>query len=225
MRCVRSDWIRSEERRRRPNHESDQKSCCVGEHRGQTHVWSADYHVKRNNVVVQHKSIWTLSLQFLPAITKDWDFALNLFILVVRKCNFLIAFLFYFILFIYYYFLFIIVFDASYMLLPLNVLCSKIEVSKDFARFPVFTVQTLVENLLVCGVLSSSHRGTPHTIGAKRFNLGFFGPHVCGLSHLEDLIRFSKSFSVYPALVIVYNTTNSLTIVKQAFILAIGSQR
>ncbi len=27
---------------------------------------------------------------------------------------------------------------------------------------------------------------------------------------------------MYPALVIVYNTTNSLTIVKQAFILAIG---
>ncbi len=105
----------------------------------------------------------------------------------------------------YYYFLFIIVFDASYMLLPLNVLCSKIEiymflnlvysqVSRDFVRFPVFTVQTLVENLLVCGVLSSSHRGTPHTIGAKRFNLGFFGPHVCGLSHLEDLIRFVTIF-------------------------------
>ncbi len=89
----------------------------------------------------------------------------------------------------------------------------------------MFTVQTLVENLLVCGVLSSSHRGTPHTIGSKLFHLGFFGPHECGLSHLEDLIRFSKSFSVYPALVIVYNTPNSLTIVKQAFILAIGSQR
>ncbi len=67
-----------------------------GEPRGQTRVWSADYHVKRNNiqseseltedgnitnaVISQHKSIWTLSSQFLPAITKDWDFkALNLF--------------------------------------------------------------------------------------------------------------------------------------------------
>ncbi len=57
-------------------------------------------------------------------------------------------------------------------------------------RFPVFTVRTLVENLLVCGVLSSSHRSTPHTIGAKRLHLGFFGPRVCGLSHFEDLIRY-----------------------------------
>ncbi len=32
----------------------------------------------------------------------------------------------------------------------------------------------LVENLLVCGVLSLSHRGTPHTLGAKRLNLAFF---------------------------------------------------
>ncbi len=75
------------------------------------------------------------------------------------------------------------------MLLPLYVLCSKIainiyiyiyiyivysHVSRDFARFPVFTVGTLVENLLVCGVLSLSHRSTPHNIGAKWLNLGFF---------------------------------------------------
>ncbi len=64
------------------------------------------------------------------------------------------------------------------------------QVSRDSARFPVFTVGSLVENLLVCGVLSLSHRSTPHTIGAKRFNLGFFCPHVSGLSHFEDLIRF-----------------------------------
>ncbi len=64
----------------------------------------------------------------------------------------------------------------------------------------MFTVFLLVEDLLVCGVLSSSHRSTQHTIGAKWFNLGFFGPHVCGLSHFEDLIRFYKSFSVYPGL-------------------------
>ena len=48
------------------------------------------------------------------------------------------------------------------------------EVSQDFARFPVFTVETLVENLFVCGVLSLSHHGTPQTIGAKWLNLGFF---------------------------------------------------
>ncbi len=64
------------------------------------------------------------------------------------------------------------------------------QVSRDSARFPVFTVCSLVENLLVCGVLSLSHRSTPHTIGAKRFNLGFFCPHVSSLSHFEDLIRF-----------------------------------
>ncbi len=34
----------------------------------------------------------------------------------------------------------------------------------------MFTVGTLVDNLLVCGVLSLSHRG----IGEKRLNLGFF---------------------------------------------------
>ncbi len=104
----------------------------------------------------------------------------------------------------------IIVFDVIYILLPLCVICSKIvlkiinliysQVFRDFVRFPVFTVRTLVENLLVCGVLSSSHRSTPHTIGAKRLHLGYFCPHVCGLSHFEDLIRFYKSFSVYPAL-------------------------
>ncbi len=58
-------------------------------------------------------------------------------------------------------------------------------------RFPVITVGNLVENLLVCGVLFLSHRGTPHTIGAKRLNLGLFCPHVCGLSHFEDLITFT----------------------------------
>ncbi len=48
------------------------------------------------------------------------------------------------------------------------------QVSRDSVRFPVFTVRTLVENLLVCGVLSLSHRGTPHNLGAQRLNLGFF---------------------------------------------------
>ncbi len=92
----------------------------------------------------------------------------------------------------YYCFLFIIVFDASYMLLPLHVLCSKnkqkkkilvySQVWRDSARFPVFTVGTLVEDLLVCGVVSSSHRSTPHTIGAKPFNLGLFCPRVWSLT-------------------------------------------
>ena len=47
-------------------------------------------------------------------------------------------------------------------------------VSTDFARFLVLTVGTQVENLFVCGVLSLSNHGTPHTVGAKRLNLGFF---------------------------------------------------
>ncbi len=52
----------------------------------------------------------------------------------------------------FYCFLFIIIFDVMDMLLPLYVLCYKIaikknlvysQVSRDFARFPVFTVRTL----------------------------------------------------------------------------------
>ncbi len=35
----------------------------------------------------------------------------------------------------------------------------------------MFTVRTLVENLLVCGVLSLSHRSTPQNMGTKRLNL------------------------------------------------------
>ncbi len=58
------------------------------------------------------------------------------------------------------------------MLLPLYVLCSKIaikknlvysQVSRDFVRFPVFTVRILVENMLLCGVLSfSTSQHTTH---------------------------------------------------------------
>ncbi len=95
------------------------------------------------------------------------------------------------------------------MLLPLYVLCYKIKhiykqilftpKSPEVLRgFPCSQSGLLVENLLVCGVVSLPHRGTPHTIGAKQLNQGFLCPHVCGLSHFEDLIRFEKSFSVYP---------------------------
>ncbi len=80
-----------------------------------------------------------------------------------------------------------IVFAVIYMLLLLYVLCSKIAIKKKFLFIlkspeicvPVFTVRTLIENLLVCGVQSLSHR----TRGAKRLNLGFFCPHVYGLLH------------------------------------------
>ncbi len=47
---------------------------------------------------------------------------------------------------------------------------------------------------------------TPHTIGTKRLNLGFFSPHVCGLSHFEDLIRFIyksvPSYQNYPQIML-----------------------
>ncbi len=62
------------------------------------------------------------------------------------------------------------------------------QVSRDLARFPVFTVDSWLK---ICCCLC-------HSIGAKQLNLGFFCPHVCGLSHFEDLIRFKKYFSVYP---------------------------
>ncbi len=64
-----------------------------------------------------------------------YKFALNILIEIV--CNYLyllkeIKFSYCFSLFslIYYCFLFIIVFDAMYMLLPLYVICSKIEIKK-----------------------------------------------------------------------------------------------
>ncbi len=38
------------------------------------------------------------------------------------------------------------------------------QVSRDVARFTVFTLGTVVENLLVCGVPALSHRSTLHTI-------------------------------------------------------------
>ncbi len=49
-----------------------------------------------------------------------------------------------------------------------------------------FTVRTLVEHLLVCVVLSSSHRSTPHTIGAKRFIL--LSSCVCVVSHILKIV-------------------------------------
>ncbi len=91
------------------------------------------------------------------------------------------AFPFLLYLFTFYCFLFIIVFDVMYMFLSLFVLCSKIAIKKSclFSSLERFSgisrvSVTLVEYLSVCGVLSSSHRGTPHTIGAQRLNLGFF---------------------------------------------------
>ncbi len=81
--------------------------------------------------------------------------------------------------------MFIVVFDAIYcpcmffVLKKTNLVYS--QVSGDFARFPMFTARTLVENMLVCGVLSLSHCSTPQNMGAKQLNLGFFCPHVCAL--------------------------------------------
>ncbi len=41
--------------------------------------------------------------------------------------------------------------------------------------------------ILMCGEGGGTPR-TPHTIGAKRLNLGFFCPHVCGLSHILKIL-------------------------------------
>ncbi len=73
-----------------------------------------------------------------------------------------------------------------------NVSC-KTFILKSLRGLPCSQLGLLVENLLVCGVLPSSHRSTPHTIGAKRLNLGFFCSPVCGLSYFEDLVRFKDS--------------------------------
>ncbi len=126
----------------------------------------------------------------------------------LRKCNFLIAFLFllfYFILFIYV--LFSVYYCICYILVSLHFLCSKIkklkntsclfsqeyysQVLRDSVRFPVFTVGNLVENLLVCGVLSSSHHSTPQTIRAKQFNLWVFFLSSCVWS-----LTFWRSYNI-----------------------------
>ncbi len=48
--------------------------------------------------------------------------------------------------------------------------------------------------------LQTEHTETTHN-RSKTVTSRTFCPHVCGLSHFKDLIRFFKSFSVYPALV------------------------
>jgi len=70
------------------------------------------------------------------------------------------------------------------------------EVSRDF----LCSQSRLWFKIFSCVGCCLSHYGTPHTIGAKWFNLGFF-LLVCGLSHFENLIRCKKkkSFGVYPA--------------------------
>ncbi len=57
----------------------------------------------------------------------------------------------------------------------------------------MLTVGTLFENLLVCGVvwcgvLSSSHRSTPHTIGAKQLNPGFIFVLIFVVSHILKIL-------------------------------------
>lgn len=48
------------------------------------------------------------------------------------------------------------------------------EVSRDFARFHVITVQSELWWKICSYVVSSSHRGTLHTVGAKLLNLALF---------------------------------------------------
>ncbi len=127
-----------------------------------------------------------------------WKMCYYLYMFKEIKLFLLLLFYFIFIyfLFVYYSFLFIIVFDASYMLL--HVLCSKIEMkklilfilkSREILRD--FPCSQSVLWLKICWcVLSSSHRSTPHTIGANRFNLGFF------LSSCVWSLIFSYSYTM-----------------------------
>lgn len=57
--------------------------------------------------------------------------------------------------------------------------------------------QSLVENVYVCGVLSSSHRSTPHTIGAKLLNLGLF-VLMFVVSHILKILWDFKYHLVWP---------------------------
>ncbi len=60
-----------------------------------------------------------------------------------------------------------------------------------------------------CAVFVSSHRTTHYR--SKMVKSMIFFPHVCGLSHFEDLLKLYKSFSVYPALGVgSFDWTNSL---------------
>ncbi len=85
------------------------------------------------------------------------------------------------------------------MLFLLYVLCSKIAIkkilfilnSREILRDVPCSQSGLWLKICWCVVCH---------IGAKRLNLGYFCPHVCGLPHFEALIRLNKSFSVYPVL-------------------------
>ncbi len=55
---------------------------------------------------------------------------------------------------------------------------------KNIGGAPIVNLEYLRSEILMYG-------GTPRTlptIGAKQLNLGFFSPHVCGLSRFEDLL-------------------------------------
>ncbi len=91
------------------------------------------------------------------------------------------------------------------MLLPLYALSSKIaikknlvysQVSRDFAKFPVFKIVTLGwKSVDVWWAVTSRH--TTH-YRSKMVKSSFF-VLVFVLSYFKDIIRFKKYFSVYPA--------------------------
>ncbi len=108
----------------------------------------------------------------------------------------------------YYCFLFIIVFDASYMLLPLYVLCSKIAIKNEsclFSSLESFCEVSRVQSglwLKICWcVVCCLPHSTPHTIGVKRFNLEFvLCPRVGSLTFWRSYNIKKKNIWVYPAL-------------------------
>ncbi len=80
----------------------------------------------------------------------------------------------------------------QFMLLPLYVLCSKIEKKSGLWLKICWCV--------VCAVFVTSLHTTHYR--SKMVKSRIFCPHVFGLSHFEDLKGFKKYFSVYPALLV-----------------------
>ncbi len=116
-----------------------------GERRGRTRIRSADYHVKWNNIQSESELTEDGSItNSHGAAQKHLDQLVHLW--QQQEC--------------------LCVSCKTYLSSSLERFC---EVSR------VHSQDSYWKSVGVwCGVLSLSHRGTPHTIGAKQLNLGFF---------------------------------------------------
>ncbi len=97
----------------------------------------------------------------------------------------------------------------QFMLLPLHVLCSKIEIKKlisfilkspEMLRDFQCSKSGLWLKICWCDVPSLSHHSTPHTISCKTVKSRIFLVLVCGLTFLRSY-TILKYLCVYPALV------------------------